>query len=324
MPAPAHAVPAPRPSLGLVPRRVPAAAPYLPNAALAPRSRGWENKADARPGEQRRPPCLVHRVPKLRPRHAPSPASRIHGSAAGKGSGRNSGPPTQEHARHGCRGRERGGRGGGDAVCAPPAQSCGGSGQVPAARCGGPGSPRLSREQQGPGAADDLRGPGARRMSGHGRRGCGSLRGRRSSGTPGGLGPHSPPGPAPSGASMQPAASPGRGDPVAAAATRPWIPAQRIGQQPGGRGGGEEPAGRGAQLLRGPGLPILPAAPQHRCGPAPVRARPLSFRALRTLVLRSRTQDLAAASHPFAHTHPAAALTSVHLFSPRYLWGANY
>lgn len=190
---------------------------------------------------------------------------------------------------------------------------------MPAARCGGPGSPRLGREQQGPGAADGLRGPQARKMSGHGRRGCGSLRGRCSSGTPGGLGPHSPPGPAPSGASMQPAASPGRGDPAAAAATRPWIPAQRIGQQPGGRGGGEEPAGRGAQLLRGPGLPILPAAPQHRCGPAPVRARPLSFRALRTPVLCSPTRDLAAASDPFAHTHPAAALTSVHLFSPIFM-----
>lgn len=183
---------------------------------------------------------------------------------------------------------------------APPAQRRARSREMPAARRGGPGFPALP-----PGAAD----PRARRRNGPGRKGWA----RRSSGAPAGRGPHLPPGPAPSGASMRPAASPGQGTPAAAAATRPRLPAQRIGPQPGGRGGGgEEPAGRGAQLLRGPGLPILPAAPQHRCGAAPARARPLPSRALPTPAPRQRTPDLAAASYSCARTHPAAAPASVH------------
>lgn len=125
----AEAVPPLRPSLSRVPRHC---RPSPPEPLLGEQSRRAAKRAASLPTPRRQDP-------KLRPRHAPSPDSRIHGSAAGRGSGRNSGPPTQEHARHSCGGPERRGRGGGDAVCAPPAQSCGGSREVPAARCGGPG-----------------------------------------------------------------------------------------------------------------------------------------------------------------------------------------
>lgn len=112
------------------------------------------------------------------------------------------------------------------------------------------------------------------------------------------------------------AASPGLGDSAAAVSFHPWIPTQRIQQQPGGLGGGEEPAGRGAEHLPARASPF---SLQLRPG----CARPLSPQALWTRALPSRTPDVPAASHPFAHTHPAAAMTSVHLFTPRYVWGTN-
>lgn len=80
------------------------------------------------------------------------------------------------------------------------------------------------------------------------------------------------------------AASPSPGAPAAAAATRPQLPAQRIGAAAGGprRQGGARGAGRAA--APGPGFPQHPppGAPQHRCGPAPPRARPLPAQAPRT------------------------------------------
>lgn len=182
-------------------------------------------------------------------------------------------------------------------------------------------------------AAGGVRGPRARQTSGPGRRGRGSLRaGRRSRR----LGPHSPPGPAPSGGSMRPAAfarpqSPCRcgGDSAPAPGSR--LPAPRIGQQPGGRGGGEEPAGRGPQLLRGRGRPILPAAPRHRCGPAPARARPLSAPALRTPARRRprphrRPRGPGRGLPPLSAHSPRSRADGCPFVTlrPRYVWGANY
>lgn len=135
------------------------------------------------------------------------------------------------------------------------------------------------------------------------------------------LGPHSPPGPAPSWASTRAAASPSLGDSAVAVSIRPWIPTQRIQQQPGGPGGGEEPAVQGAQLLSAPASPFSPqprstgAAPPRLRAP-PVAPGPADPRSPLT------TPDLPAASHPFAHSSHSRADFSPFVH-PRCVSGAN-
>lgn len=130
-----------------------------------------------------------------------------------------------------------------------------------------------------------MRGPWAGGGGGAGKGLC-WLRGRRSSGTSRDWGhthlrgrrpPGAPCGRRGLGGARAASASPGPGAPAAAAATRPQLPAQRIGAAAGGprRRGGARGAGRAA--APGPGFPLAssPRAPQHRCGPARPRARPL-------------------------------------------------
>lgn len=82
------------------------------------------------------------------------------------------------------------------------------------------------------------------------------------------------------------------------------------GSSRGGRGGGEELVGRGAQLLRGPGHPILPP-PAAQVRPRLPHARPLSDLGLRTPpppTPNPRThRDLTAAFQPGAYAPPAVA-----------------
>lgn len=134
-----------------------------------------------------------------------------------------------------------------------------------------------------PGAADEW---ALGRERWEGGKGLCWLRGRRSSGTSRDWGhthlrgrrpPGAPCGQRGLGGARAASASPGPGAPAAAAATRPQLPAQRIGAAAGGprRRGGARGAGRAA--APGPGFPLAssPRAPQHRCGPARPRARPL-------------------------------------------------
>ena len=158
--------------------------------------------------------------------------------------------------------------------------------------------------------------PGRGRCVGPGGRGCGPLRGRRSSWAPGGWGRTHLPGWRPPGApcgrqglggARAAASSPGPGAPAAAAATRPRLPAQRIGAAAGGprRRGGARGAGRAAAPgpCSSPPTPPPPRslsqAPQHRCGPAPPRARPLPAPA--------PEDPLPRGGYPLLQTHPDLA-----------------
>lgn len=184
---------------------------------------------------------------------------------------------------------------------------------------------------------------------GPGGRGCGPLRGRRSSWAPGGWGRTHLPGWRPPGApcgrqglggAHAAASSPGPGAPAAAAATRPRLPAQRIGAAAGGprRRGGARGAGRAAApgpcyLTPPPRSPSL--APQHRCGPAPPRARPLPAPAPEDPSHAEATPSCRATPtwpRPPTLARPLRPLRAPSFssrayfrpFTPANLWGANY
>lgn len=280
------------------------------STALAPGTRGWANKADALASDQRRP----HAPPTGTPNSSlgtPLPRSPGHRlTLLGGGSGRNSGPPTKEHAWHGFPGRERREQGGGDSVCVPPAPRGDRAQEVPLARRTPPSCQRgLPGAAKGEPWGEGLRLAAGKRCSGVSgagaelTSGAGALRGLHAAG----------------------GVWEGHGRRRCRLARAPQQLRQLLGpgsrrsasgQQPGGRGGREEPAGRGAQLLPGPGPLPAPPQPQDRCGPAPARARPLpapgpadASPADPSLVGRAPPRDPAATSRPRSGVRGSCALT---------------
>lgn len=108
------------------------------------------------------------------------------------------------------------------------------------------------------------------------------------------------------------------------------------GSSRGAAAAGRSPRG-GARSCSGARVPpsILPPSPAAQVRPRPAPRAPSAGPGPCGPCLPLRTlAHPAAASHrgcgssalcaPSAHAPPAAAPTSVHLFTPRYLWGASY
>lgn len=162
--------------------------------------------------------------------------------------------------------------------------------------------------------ADSLRGLRAWLMSGAGRSGCGSLRGRRCSGAPGGWDRTHLPAQRPPGPPRRPRRLPAWATLQLRCRFVPGSLRSASSSNLGAPAAGRSPRYRAHSCSR-PRPPHSPRSLAAQVRLRPGCARPLSPRALRTRAPRSRPRTCPRPPTPL-HTHPIAAPTSVHLFTP--------